>query len=46
MNKTGWSSILVAAMLLAVCVSADAQQKDKVFRIGFLDQALLPAARF
>jgi hypothetical protein len=37
MNKTGWSSILVAAMLLAVCVSADAQQPGKIFRIGILD---------
>jgi putative ABC transport system substrate-binding protein len=37
MKKVGWSSVLVAAMLLAVCVSADAQQTGKIFRIGFLD---------
>jgi putative tryptophan/tyrosine transport system substrate-binding protein len=36
MNKAGWSSILVAAMLLAVCVSAEAQQPKKIPRIGFL----------
>jgi ABC-type uncharacterized transport system substrate-binding protein len=39
MNKTGWSSILIAAMLLAVCVSADAQQTGKIFRIGVLDSS-------
>ena len=37
MNKAGWSSILVATLLLAVGVSADAQQTGKIFRIGFLD---------
>jgi putative tryptophan/tyrosine transport system substrate-binding protein len=36
MNKARWSSIMVAAMLLAVCVSAEAQQAKKVPRIGFL----------
>jgi ABC-type uncharacterized transport system substrate-binding protein len=36
MNKVGWSSILVAAMLLAVAVIAEAQQPPKVPRIGFL----------
>jgi ABC-type uncharacterized transport system substrate-binding protein len=36
MNKAGWSSIAVAAMLLAVCVSAEAQQPKKVPRIGAL----------
>jgi putative ABC transport system substrate-binding protein len=35
-NKAGWSPILVAAMLLAVAVSAEAQQAAKVYRIGLL----------
>jgi putative tryptophan/tyrosine transport system substrate-binding protein len=39
MNKAGWSSVLVAAMLLAVAVLADAQQAGKIFRIGFLDNS-------
>jgi len=37
MNKAGWSSIMVAAMLLTVPVVADAQQAGKIFRIGYLD---------
>ena len=37
MKKVGWSSILVAAMLLAVAVIAGAQQTGKVARIGILD---------
>ena len=36
MKKVGWSSILVAAMLLAVAVLADAQQATKIPRIGIL----------
>src|SRR4030095_8868906 len=36
MNKVGWSSILVAAMLLAVAVVAEAQQPAKIPRIGVL----------
>src|SRR6266850_2010369 len=36
MKKAGWSSILVAAMLLAVAVLAEAQQAKKVPRIGYL----------
>src|SRR5688572_26509004 len=36
MNKTGWSSIPVAAMLLAVAVIAEAQQTRSVTRIGYL----------
>ena len=37
MNKAGWSSMLVvAAMLLAVCVCAEARQATKIPRIGFL----------
>ena len=36
MKKVGWSSISVAAMLLAVAVLAEAQQPTKVSRIGFL----------
>jgi len=37
MNKC-WSSILVVAALLAVCVIAEAQQAKKVPRIGYLYQ--------
>jgi putative tryptophan/tyrosine transport system substrate-binding protein len=36
MEKVGWSSILVAAMLLAVAVIAQAQQPKKIPRIGYL----------
>jgi putative ABC transport system substrate-binding protein len=36
MKKVGWPSILVAAMLFALCVSAQAQQAKKVPRMGFL----------
>jgi ABC-type uncharacterized transport system substrate-binding protein len=36
MNKAGWASIMVAAMLLAVCVPALAQQPKKAPRIGYL----------
>jgi putative tryptophan/tyrosine transport system substrate-binding protein len=36
MKKVGWSSILVAAMLLALGVTAEAQQPKKVFRIGYI----------
>ena len=36
MKKVGWSSILIAAMLLAVSVIADAQQPKKIPRIGLL----------
>ena len=39
MNKAGWSSILVAAMLLAFAVIAEAQQPGKIFRIGYLDRS-------
>jgi putative ABC transport system substrate-binding protein len=39
MNKGGWSSILVAAMLLAVCVCVQAQQPVKIPRIGFVTSA-------
>jgi putative tryptophan/tyrosine transport system substrate-binding protein len=42
MKKVGWSSIIVAAMLLAVAVIADAQQK--VPRIGYLTGSS-PSAR-
>src|SRR5512140_1052213 len=37
MNKTGWSSILVATLVLVFGVAADAQQPEKIYRIGFLD---------
>ena len=36
MNKVGWSSILVAAMLLVTAGLAAAQQPTKIPRIGFL----------
>lgn len=36
MEKAGWSSILVAAMLFAFAVLADAQQPAKVPRLGYL----------
>jgi len=36
MKKAGWSTILVAAMLIAVAVIAEAQQAKKGPRIGFL----------
>jgi putative tryptophan/tyrosine transport system substrate-binding protein len=36
MNKVGWSSILVAAMLLTVVVAAETQQAAKTPRIGML----------
>jgi len=36
MKKARWSSILVATMLLAVCVSGEAQQPKKIPRIGYL----------
>lgn len=39
MRKAGVISILVAAMLLAVAVLAEAQQPEKVARIGFLDNS-------
>jgi Skp family chaperone for outer membrane proteins len=36
MKKAGWSSILVAALLLTVAAMAEAQQPKKVSRIGYL----------
>ena len=36
MKKASWSSILVAAMLLAVAVLAEAQQATKISRMGYL----------
>jgi putative tryptophan/tyrosine transport system substrate-binding protein len=36
MKKVAWSSILVAAMLLAVAIIAEAQQPKKVPRIGYV----------
>ena len=36
MKKAGWSSIVVAVVLLALGVTAEAQQPKKVFRIGYL----------
>jgi ABC-type uncharacterized transport system substrate-binding protein len=36
MKKAGWSSILVAAMLLTVAVAVAAQQPTKIPRIGFV----------
>ena len=43
MRKVDWSSILVAAMLFAVAVIAEAQQPKKIPRIGFLG-ALSPSS--
>src|SRR6516162_2759997 len=37
LRKTSLASILYAGALLAVAVTVEAQQKDKVFRIGYLD---------
>jgi hypothetical protein len=37
MKKAAVSSILVAVVLLAVGVTAEAQETGKIFRIGFLD---------
>jgi len=39
MKKTGLTSILIAVVLLALTVTAEAQQPGKVFRIGFLDNS-------
>ena len=36
MKRAGWLSILVAVVLLALGVTADAQQPKKVPRIGYL----------
>jgi putative tryptophan/tyrosine transport system substrate-binding protein len=36
LKKVGWSSILVAALVLAVAVIAEAQQPGKMPKIGFL----------
>jgi putative tryptophan/tyrosine transport system substrate-binding protein len=36
LKKVGWSSILVAAMLLAVAVLVEAQQPNKIPRVGYL----------
>ncbi len=36
MNKAGWSSILVATLVLVFGVGADAQQPKKIPRIGYL----------
>ena len=36
MKKAGWASALVAAILLAVAVIAEAQQPKKVYRLGYL----------
>jgi len=43
MNKAGWSSILVATLVLVFGVAAEAQQPGKVPRIGFLSRDLHPA---
>src|SRR5262249_19024031 len=36
MKKAGWTSALVAEILLAVTVLAQAQQPAKIYRIGYL----------
>src|SRR6266511_4830046 len=43
--KVGWSSILVAAMLLAVEIITEAQQPKKVPRIGWLGAARTSSPR-
>ena len=43
MKKAGWASALVAVILLAVAVIAEAQQTKKIPRIGYLS-ALDPAS--
>jgi ABC-type uncharacterized transport system substrate-binding protein len=45
MNKAGWSSILVATLVLVFGVAADAQQPKKVPRIGFLAVSPLSTLR-
>ena len=39
MKRVGWSLILVAAVLLTVAVTAEAQQPKKVTRIGYLSSS-------
>jgi len=39
MNKAGWSSFLVAALVLFLGVAAEGQQPGKILRIGFLDNS-------
>jgi putative ABC transport system substrate-binding protein len=36
MKKSGWSSVLVGVILLAVAVIAEAQQAKKMSRVGFI----------
>ena len=40
MKKVGWSSILVATLVLAFGVVAEAQQPKKVPRIGYLSATI------
>ena len=40
MNKAGWSSILVVALLLSVAVIAEAQQPKRVPRIAYLSSSV------
>ncbi len=44
MKKAGWASILVAVVMLAVAVLAEAQQPKKVPRIGYLTNTPVSAA--
>src|SRR6516165_269925 len=39
MNKRKLGSFALSAMLFAVCLTAEAQQPKKVFRIGYLSSA-------
>ena len=39
MKKVGWSSILVATLVLGFGVAAEAQQPAKVPRIGYLSSS-------
>src|SRR5215469_11247921 len=45
LRKTALASILFAGALLAVAVTAEAQQTKKVFRLGYLSSAVTDSAR-
>ena len=41
----GFTGFALCALLLALCISAEAQQPKKIPRIGFLSGATLPLTR-
>ena len=43
--KNGFFATFLIVAVVVVGDVADAQQTGKIFRIGFLDRALLPVAR-